>query len=34
MGMCCEKKTMTGQRSVWSMKWRAPDQEVDQKGLE
>jgi len=26
MGMCCEKKT------EWNMRWRAPDQEVDQKG--
>ena len=33
MGMCCEKKTMIGLRNVWSMKWRVPDQEVDQRKL-
>ena len=33
MGMCCEKKTLTGSRNVWSMRSRAPDQEVDQRGL-
>ena len=33
MGMCCEKKTMIGLRNVWSMKWRIPDQEVDERGL-
>ena len=33
MGMCCEKKTMIGWRNVWSMKWRAPGQEVDQTKL-
>jgi len=32
MGMCREKKTLIGWRIVWSMKWRAPDQDVDQKG--
>ena len=32
MGTCYEKKTMTGWRSVWNMRWRAPDQEVDQRG--
>jgi len=32
MGMCCEKKTMTGWRNVWSIKWRVPDQEVDERG--
>jgi len=26
-----QKKTMTGWRNVWSIKWRVPDQEVDQK---
>jgi len=31
-GMCCEKKTLIGQRNVWNMRWRVPDQEVDQKG--
>ena len=31
MGMCCEKKTLIGRRNVWNMRWRAPDQEVDQK---
>jgi len=29
MGMCCEKKTVIG-----CMKWRVPDKEVDQRGLE
>jgi len=33
MGMCCEKKTLIGQRNVWNIRWRAPDQEVDQRGL-
>ena len=33
MGMCCEKKTMTGWRNVWSMKWRVSGQEVDQRKL-
>jgi len=35
MGMCCRKKTVIGRRNVWSMRWRAPDQEqeVDQRGL-
>jgi len=33
MGMCYEKKTLTGQRNVWSMKWMAPDQEVDRRAL-
>ena len=32
MGMCCEKKTLIGLRNVWNMRWRAPDQEVDQRG--
>ena len=27
-----EKKTMIGWRNVWNMTWRAPDQEVDQRG--
>jgi len=31
--MCCEKKTMTGWRNVWSMKWSVPGQEVDQRKL-
>jgi len=31
MGMCCKKKTMIGWRNVWSMKWRVPDQELDQR---
>ena len=34
MGMCCKKRTMIGCRSVWSMKWRVPGQEVDQRNLE
>jgi len=29
MGMCCEKKTMTGWINVWSIKWMVPDQEAD-----
>jgi len=33
MGMCCKKKTMTGRRNVWCMKWRVQDQEVDQRGF-
>jgi len=33
MGMCCEKKTMIRRRNVWSVKWRVPDQEVDQRRL-
>ena len=33
MGMCCEKKIMIGWRNVWSMKWRVPGQEVDQRKL-
>jgi len=33
MGMCCKKKTVIGWRNVWSMKWRVPDQEVDQRKL-
>jgi len=33
MGMCCKKRTMIGSRNVWSMNWRDPDQEVDQRGL-
>jgi len=33
MGMCCEKKRMIGGRNVWSMKWRVPGQEVDQRKL-
>jgi len=33
MGMCCEKKTMTGWRNAWSMKWRVASQEVDQRKL-
>jgi len=32
MGMSCEKKTLIGWRNVWNMRWRAPDQEVDQRG--
>ena len=32
MGMCCEKKMMTGWRNVWSMKLRVQDQEEDQRG--
>jgi len=32
MGMCCEKKTLIGWRNVWNMRWRATDQEVDQRG--
>ena len=33
MRMCCEKKTMIGWRNVWSMNWRVPSQEVDQRKL-
>ena len=32
MGICCEKKTLIGWRNVWNMRWRASDQEVDQRG--
>jgi len=32
MGMCCKEKTMIGWRNVWNMRWRAPNQEVDQRG--
>jgi len=32
MGMCCKIKTLIGWRNVWSMKRRAPDQEVDHRG--
>jgi len=28
------KKTLIGWRNVWNMRWRAPDQEVDQRGHE
>jgi len=31
MGMCREKKTI-GRRNVWNVRWRAPDQQVDQRG--
>jgi len=31
MGMCSEKKTLIGWRGVWNMRWRSPDQEVDQR---
>jgi len=30
MGMCCEKKAMTGWRNVWCMKWWVPHQEVEE----
>jgi len=33
MAMCSEKKTLTAWRNIWSMKWRAPNQEKDQRGL-
>jgi len=33
MGMYCKKKTMMGEKNVWSMKWRVPGQEVDQRKL-
>jgi len=33
MVMCCEKKTMIGWRNVWSMKYRVPGQQVDQRKL-
>jgi len=33
MSMRCERMTMIGRRNVWSMKWRVPDQETDQRGL-
>jgi len=32
--MCCGKKIMIRLRNVWIMKWRVPDPEVDQRGLE
>ena len=32
MGMCCEKKTLIGWRNIWNTRWRASDQEVDQRG--
>jgi len=32
MGMCCKKKTLIGWRNIWNMRWRAPDQEVYQRG--
>jgi len=31
MGMYCKKKTMIWCRNVWSMKFRVPDREVDQR---
>ena len=31
MGMCCKNRIMIGSRNVWSMKWRVPCQEVDQR---
>jgi len=33
MGMYCEKKTIIGCRNVWSIKWRVPGIEVDQRKL-
>jgi len=33
MGMCCKTKTKIERRHVFSVKWRVPDQEVDQSGL-
>jgi len=33
MGMCCKKKTMIGWRNVWTIKWRVPGHEVDQRKL-
>jgi len=32
MGICCKKKSLIAWRNVWNMRWRAPDQEVDQRG--
>ena len=34
-GFCfsCEKKTMIRWRNVWSVKWRVPGQEIDQRKL-
>ena len=32
MGRSCEKKILIGWRNVRNMRWRAPDQEVDQRG--
>ena len=32
MGVCCEKKTLIGWRNVWNMRWKAPNEEVDQRG--
>jgi len=33
MGMYCKMKTMIGWRNVWNMKWRVPNQEVNQRKL-
>ena len=33
MGTCCKRKAVIGWTNVWSMKQRAPDQEVDQSVL-
>jgi len=30
--MRCKTKTLIGWRNIWNMRWRAPDQEVDQRG--
>ena len=31
MDMCFKKKTMIGWRNIWSIKWRVPGQEIDQR---
>jgi len=32
MGMCCGKKIIIRRRNVYSMKYRVPEQEEDQRG--
>jgi len=34
MGMCCKKEDSDWVRNVWCIKWRVPDQQVDQRKLE
>ena len=34
MDICCATKTISRWRNVWSIKWRVPGQEVNQKKLE
>jgi len=33
-GHVLRKQTLIGWRNVWSVRWRASDQEVDQRGVE